>query len=309
MITSIFKKSTPLNYTLIILSLLIFFFVYHFSTNLLSKNGLEIAIIIGALGAFYASFFFINFIVKKNRLTKDSSYVLLFYVLLLLFFPSIFSNYKLILAAFFIFLALRRLISMQTQKQTKEKIFDASIWICIASIFHFWAILFFILVYSAIIFHVSQDYKNWLIPIIAAFAVIILFVFFSLLIDKSFINEYLSSGTYSFKINYFANTNQNIAFSIYVVVALFFLFSAITTIQNKPLNMQSSYKQVIMTFIVSIAIFIISSNKSNDLLLFSFFPLAVMATNNIEYSQLKLRNEVVLAIFIIIALYCFFTQL
>jgi hypothetical protein len=309
MITSVFKKSTPFNYTLIILSLLIFFIVYQFKDNLDLKNGLEITITVCALGVFFASFFIINFIVKKNRLTKDSSYSLFFYLLLLLFFPAVFLDNKLILSNFFIFLALRRLISIQTQKAVKEKIFDASIWILIASIFHFWAILFLILVYSSILFHVSRDYKNWLIPLVAAFTVSILFVFFSLLIDKTFITTYLSSGIYSFKIDYFNNQFQNISFSIYVVFALYFLFTAITSLQSKPLNMQSSYKQIIMTFLVSIVIFIVSDNKSNELLLFSFFPLAVMATNDIEYSPVKIRNEIVLLIFILAGFFCYFSQL
>lgn len=309
MITSVFKKSTPFNYTLIILTLLVFFFVYQFNTNFSAKNSLEIGLIIGSLAVLFAYFFLINFIVKKNRLTKDSSYILFFFILLLIFFPTVFLNYKLIAANFFILLALRRLISLQTQKATKEKIFDASIWIFIASIFHFWAILFLILVYSSIIFQVSRDYKNWLIPFVAAFLVSIIFVFLSLLIDKSFILTYLSSGHYTFKIDYFTNQFQNISFSIYVVFALFFLFTAITTIQKKPLNMQSSYKQVIMTFLVSIVIFMVSVNKSNELLLFSFFPLSVMATNNIEYSKIKIRNEIVLLIFILAGFFCYFSQL
>jgi hypothetical protein len=44
-------------------------------------------------------------------------------------------------------LALRRLISLQSMKASKEKIFDASLWVFIASLFHFWSILFIVLIF------------------------------------------------------------------------------------------------------------------------------------------------------------------
>jgi hypothetical protein len=55
---------------------------------------------------------------------------------LLILFPSVFNNSNLLVANFFLLLAIRRMISLQTLKAPKEKIFDASIWIFIASLFH-----------------------------------------------------------------------------------------------------------------------------------------------------------------------------
>jgi hypothetical protein len=54
---------------------------------------------------------------------------------------------------------------------------------------------------------------------------------------------------------------------------------------------------------------LISSNKSNDLLLFTFAPLAIMATSHIEIVQLKLKQELVLFVFILCSLFAFFAQL
>jgi hypothetical protein len=309
MITSIFKKSTVINYSLILILLLSFFFVYQFANDFLPNTVFKTLEIVGILLLLFASFFLVNFIVKKNRLTKDSSYSLLFFFLLLLFFPSVLNNFKLVIANFFILLAMRRLISLQTLKASKEKIFDASFWIFIATLFHFWSILFINLVFISIIFHVSRDYRNWLVPFVAAFAVIVLFVFFAFLFDKLLINNFFSTTVYSLKMDYFKNIYQNISFSIFAVISLFFIFTAITTLTSKPLNLQSAYKQVIISFVIGIFVFILSANKSNEVMLFTFFPLSVMATNNIEYNQVKIRNEVVLAIFILLSFYCFFTQL
>ena len=167
MITSIFKKSTPINYSLMGILMILFFFIYQFNSATNIHFLIDFFKKFGLLGILFASLFFSNFIVKKNGLTKDSSYTILFYFIFLLFFPKIFNNINLLLANFFILLSMRRLISLQTLKAPKEKIFDASLWIFVASLFHFWAIIFLVLVYISIIFHVSRDYRNWLIPFVA----------------------------------------------------------------------------------------------------------------------------------------------
>jgi hypothetical protein len=214
-----------------------------------------------------------------------------------------------LLANFFVILSMRRLISLQTLKFPKEKIFDASIWVFVASLFHFWAIIFILLVYISIIFHVSRDYRNWLIPFVALFVVAVIFVFYNVLFDKNALNTYLQSVEINFSLGYFTNNNQNIAFSIFTVFFLFFIVPFIFSINNKPLNLQASYKKVIFAAFFGIIIFLISNNKSNEILVFTFLPIAIIATNTIEYLQNKIQQEIILFISIACGFYCFFSQL
>ena len=309
MITSIFKKSSPINYTIVVIMMLgLFFFCTLKEGNWLDSlaNMLISGVVFIVL---FASLFLSNFIVKKNGLTKDSSFSILFFVLFLMFFPSVVTNFKLILANFFILLALRRLISLQTLKAPKEKIFDASLWIFVASLFHFWAILFIILVYISIFFHVSRDYRNWLIPFVSLFTTVVIYVLFSLILNHDISQNLFSIGVVDFKMNYFKNNYQNLALSMFAVVSVFFLFSKMIALTNRPLVLQASYKKVIISFIIGVIIFLISPNKSSDILLFTFFPLAVMATNNIEYSKNKINQELAIGLTIILAFCSFFLQL
>lgn len=309
MITSVFKKSTPINYSFIGIMMILFFFVYQFQDTKWTNSLWQITEKVGLLLILFASVFLSNFIVKKNGLTKDSAFTILFYFLFLLFFPKVLDNYNLVLANFFILLSMRRLVSLQTLKAPKEKIFDAALWIFVASLFHFWAILFIFLVYISIIFHVSRDYRNWLIPFVSLFLASIVFVLYALLFDKSAINTYLSSDGIDYAIDYFTNDYQNIAFSIYVVFLLFFTLPSVFSLTNKPLNLQASYKKVLFAVVISVAIFVLSTNKSNEVLVFTFLPMSVMATNMIEYLQNKIQQEIILFISIAAALFCFFTQL
>ena len=309
MITSVFKKSTPLNFILVVISMLVFFLIYQFQ-DLTWTN--SVGSIFKKSGFFFislGSIFIANFIAKKNGLSKDSSYTILFYFLFLLFFPSVLNNLNIIASNFFILLALRRLISLQSLKASKEKIFDASLWIFIAALFHFWSILYLVLVFISILFHVSRDYRNWILPFIAFLAVGIISVFFSITFHKNVIEFINANATTSFEMDYFTNNSQNAAFSIYLTIALFFVISMFASLSNKPMLLHTSFKKIIASFFIGIIIFLISSHKSNDLLLFTFAPLAMMATSHIEIKQLQLKQEIVLFVIIVCSLVVFFSQL
>src|SRR3970282_2496096 len=132
-----------------------------------------------------------NFVSKKNGLSKNSSYTIFFYLLFLLFFPSILDNINLIFSNLFILLALRRLLSLQSLTASKEKIFDASLWIFVASLFHFWSIIFIVLVFISIMFHVARDYRNWILPFIAFFTAGIIFMLYAAVFDVNIL-EYVT---------------------------------------------------------------------------------------------------------------------
>lgn len=309
MITSVFKKSTLLNNALVVVLLLLFFFMYQ-SSDLLTKistHGFSKTTTLVLL--LLASFFLVNFTVKKNNLTKNSSYTILFFLLFLLIFPSIFNNSNLLFANFFLLLAIRRLISLQTLKAPKEKIFDASMWIFIASLFHFWCILFIILVYVSIIFHVSRDFRNWLLPFVAFFATAVIFMFSALAFDKTWIDHIIAQTQTNFQLDYFTNNYQNIALSLFVVIGLYFLLSLVLSLTNKPLILQASFKKMIFGFLIGVLIFLISPDKNNEMLVFTFMPLSVMCTTNIEYSQSKMYQEIALLLLIVGCFFSFFSQL
>lgn len=309
MITSVFRKSTPLNYSLVVILILVFFFLFQFQEPSWMSSSFLAFQKMSLLCFLFASFFLINFIVKKNGLSKDNGYAIFFYLLFLLFFPTIFNNANVIYANFFVLLALRRLISLQSLKASKEKIFDASFWILVASLFQFWCILFLILVFISIIFHVSRDYRNWVLPFIALMAVAVIFLLISLIFHIDAITFFEKRAVVNFNIDYFKDNYENGALSIYVAVALFFVVSILMTFSNRPQIVHSSYKKIIACFFIAAFVFIISPNKSNDLLLFSIAPLTMMAASYVEYVQQKLNAEIVYYTLIACSLFTFFTQL
>lgn len=309
MITSLFRKSTPLNYSIVILAAVFFFFIYQIGHAEPVQTMGGYIMKFSLLAFIFASLFMTNFIVKKNGLSKDSAYTVLFYLVFLLFFPSVLDNLRLTMANFFILLSMRRLVSLHSVKATKEKIFDASLWIFLAAVFHFWCILFIALVFISILFHAARDYRNWFLPVIAFCTAATVFLMFALMIDKTWITDLVTHAQFNFKVNYFDNNYQNAALSIYATIALFFLGSLVMSLSNRPIILHSSYKKIIWYFVIAAVIFIISPSKSSDLLVFTFAPLAIMATSHIEAAQVQWQKEVVLFAVMAGGIFAFFLQL
>lgn len=309
MITSLFSKSRPVNYIIITTLLVVCYFLYlqNFPESIETLEGIGSKL--GLLVVLIGSLFIINFVTKKNGLSKDNSFAFLIFFSFLILFPTTLGNSELILSNFFILLALRRLISLQSLLTPKEKIFDASLWIFVASIFHFWSILFILIVFVSILFHVSRDYRNWVLPFIAFFSVGVIGLMYALIFDKSLIDSIIDSAYVDFNFNYFTNNYQNFALSLYVVVALFFFITQALSVPNKPLNMQSSYKKIIVAFILGAVVFLISSDKNNSMLIFTFAPVAIMATNQIETMQINWMKETIVYVIVGCSLLTFFSQL
>lgn len=171
MISSIFGKTKPIVY----LILLGFLFLFYWGCHLLlfdkSYTAPEIAFRLLVVTVLMFSVFVVNFIVSRNQVTGQHSYAMLYFTLLVVVFPETLVDNNAIFCAFFLLLASRRFISMRSEREMKAKIFDTSLWIGIASLFYDWAILYLIALYVAIYFYDPKNYKNWFLPLSGLLAV------------------------------------------------------------------------------------------------------------------------------------------
>ncbi len=309
MLASVFNKSRPINYALIGVLLILFYFLYLFKDTYWTEYYYLILQKAGLFLLLAASVFLVNFVTRKNSLSKDNTYAMFLFLVFLVLFPTILVNTNIIISNFFLLLALRRLISLQSLITPKEKIFDASFWIFAAALFHFWSIIYIILVFIYIFFHVSRDYRNWLIPFIAFFALVIIYTMVVLLIGQEIFYDLYAEMRISYDFTYFENIYQNIALAVFSSIAVLFAFSQIMSLSSKPLNMQVSYKKIIFSFLIGVGIYALSYNKNNSFLAFTFAPLAVMGANYLESQESKWFKESILALIVLVAVMLFFSQL
>lgn len=309
MITSLFRKSTPVNYLLVMLMVVMAYVLFlsdkPYVTGFMPVLGQQIVLLLILLATLFIS----NFISTKNGLSKQAAYTLLFSGLWLMCFPGLFLRPNLIFANFFILLAIRRLVSLHSPKSTKQKIFDASLWICVATLYHFWSVLFIALVFVSIFFHVSRDYRNWLLPFLAFFAIGTLFFAYDFWREADLLQHLINQSKVDTSLGYFADTNQNAVFATYSVIVLFYLVSFGVSLPGRPQQYQSSYKKVVAAFFIAAAIFVISPFKTNELLVYTFTPMAIMASSDVEFARSQFRREFTIALTIVAALVLYVIQL
>lgn len=309
MLASVFNKSRPVNYILIGCVLVLTYFLYLFGDTSWSQKYILIAQKVGLLLLLAGALFLTNFVTRRNNLSKANTYAMFIFMVFLILFPTTLVNVNIIISNFFLLLALRRLISLQSLITPKEKIFDASFWIFAAAIFHFWCIIYIVLVFISIVFHVSRDYRNWIIPFIAFFAVSVLYLMAGFVMGEGFFETMADSIGISFDFTYFENIYQNIALAVYSSIAALFVFPYAFSITSKPLNLQSSHKKIIYSFLIGVAIYVLSDNKNNSILAFTFAPMAIMGANYFESQENNWFKEVILSLIVLIAVFIFASQL
>lgn len=309
MITTLLKKSSTINYILVLTLALLLFLVYQINTT---SQILTVNIVLhksGLLIVFLGSILLTDLISKKNQYNKNSIYTLFLFLFLILFFPSVLNNGNLLMANFFVLLAVKNILSMGKPRALTQKIFDASICILIASIFHFWCALYFILIFYSILVNNAKNYKNWLIPFVGVFCLTIILVFFGLLFDVPIVLNFINSITVSYDFLYFSTVYQNIAFSVYITLAIYFFALYIIIIKNKPMISYLPNRKLLIWFLTGFVVFIITNNKSNDCLLYTMAPLAILATDFIEERKLTWQKDTVFFGILFIGFYTFFSQL
>ena len=165
------------------------------------------------------------------------------------------------------------------------------------------------LVFISIIFHVSRDYRNWIIPFIALATVMVITVLLSLIFDPGFINRYITNISVDFDIWYIENVFQSYSLGIYIVTALVAFVTMLFIMSNKALNMQASYKKILFAFIIGLVVFFISPNKENSFLIYTFVPVAIMLTNYLETVEKYWIKESILGIILLSSLLNFILRL
>ncbi|NJB71515.1 hypothetical protein GGR42_001977 [Saonia flava] len=301
MISSIFGKTKPISF-IIVLS---FLFLFYWATSFLlfSKNILigTISLELFYLVALLLSIFVVNFIVSRNKLTGANTYTILIFTLFILVFPRVMANGKAILSGLFILISIRRLISIKTLNNVKKKIFDATSWVLISSLFYDWALLYLVLVFITIYFYQPKKIRNWLVPIVAFFAISI--IIYSVLLITGNIEFLENHYLFSFKIDdgIFQNWRNHTLVFLYILSVAFSIFFSFVKLGKTGLGRVISLRLILISLIVGLVVFVLK-NLSEPVLIFTFFPAAVFVTNYIESIKRPNIKETVLICSVVISI-------
>ena len=299
MITSIFSKSKPINFIVVFFISLFAYVIANFklSNEVYNFNNILEKIVI--FGISYFSILTLNFIVGKNSLTQKNNYEILLYSLFLLMLPESLLSDKIIVSNFFILLALRRTLSLRSQINLKKKLFDASFWVAIASLFYFWAILFFILIYAVLLLFTDNKIKNWIVPFTGLLTVLLIVVSYSIIVNGDFFGAIKIASDISFDYSNFNSSKDIIAITILLSFGVWSSIFYLASIRKRMKKFRPIFKSIFISLAIAFVIMIIAPDKNGSEFLFLFPTLAIVVANYIETIKEKWFREIFLLILII----------
>ena len=294
MIANFFSKTKPVN-TLAIVTLLVL--IYLLSSIINFDEDLTISFFLRRTSFFVlllVVLFMVNFIIRKNSLTKDNSYTLLIFVILIGMFPFTVLNFKLVGINFLLLLSYRRIYSLRTQKDIKEKLFDSSLWIGIASILYPWCSILILLVFFAAYVFGKWTWRNALIPIIGFSTPLLIYLAYLVFTDVPF----LMATVLDFEMHLdFANYNVfKLLIPLAIIISLLLWAIIPTTFKIIAVNneFRSSWQLLIIHFFLLVFVIIPWPEKNGSELLFLFFPMAIIFTNYLQLVEERWFKEVFL---------------
>ena len=300
MIANFFSKSKPIHLVIISLVLLVAFVISKLFLTNIPFGFLEFFKQAGIFGVVLVTVFVFDFVTSKNKLTKKNSFRVLFFTLFMTMIPQTFLDTNLIFANLFVMFALRRIVSLRTQKEVKKKLFDAALWISVATLFYFWSGLFFILIFAALFLFRIVNIKDWFIPILGMLTVAIIAVGVMIVFQMN-LSEYLWSMPYQISFDFSTLNKPQIITSATIIMAYFIwsLFYYVRNIKSKSKSYKPSFILILISTIISILILIISPNKTGAEFIFLFVPLSIILTNYFEIINEKWFQEVLVWILIL----------
>jgi hypothetical protein len=240
------------------------------------------------------SVFVLDFLSNKNNLTKKNSYKILIFSLFIALLPETYLNSRILLANLFILLALRRIISLRSNKEIIKKLFDAAFWLSIATLFYFWSVLFFILIVVGIILYRVVNIKNWIIPIVGILTVAIIWSSYMIIMDYDLILYFQNLINFSFDISTLNNKRIVISCTIILSYGIWSLLYFIRYLKAKSKKSRPSFIIIIFMIIISLLVVAVAPDKNGSEFLFLFAPLSIIITNYLETISEKWFKETLL---------------
>lgn len=300
MISSVFGKTKPINYIILLAFLLPFYWFVHlvlFQRSYTTEQYLWNLLVIGVL---CLSVFLINFIVSRNKITEANTYAILFFTLFIVLFPETVIDKNAIFCNFFLLLAIRRLISMKSRKETKLKIFDATFWILVSSLFYDWALLFLGLVFMAIYFYEAKNIKNWIVTFVGGAAFLLIVKTLLILIgEEGFLREHYSFG-FTFDPVYFFDLGNVLKWLLYFLIMSAIGIWVFLKIGKLGLGKMRTLQLLTIFFYLGMTIGFFETENPGGTMILTFFPASVFLNNFIDtITKIKLREVLLLMLVLV----------
>ena len=297
MITSIFSKSKPINY-IIVMVVLVIAFALHFFYEVKDDNYTIISFIALSIGLFYV--FITDFVISKNDLTKRNSYGIMLLALFFVIFPEVFGNINIMVANLLVLFALRRLFSLHTKRDLTKKFFDAVFWIALSTLFYTWAVLYLFVVFIALGYYWQNEGKYIAVSLFGVVTVFILLVLYNIVFKDQYLSQTNFDFSYGFDFSDYNSLSEIIKLTVVVALYLWSLIFYLKNTSEKNKTLKPIHTLIILASFIAIIIAVLAPVKNGNEIVFFMLPFSIIVANYIETVDKLWFKEMLVVLLILV---------
>ena len=217
------------------------------------------------------------FIINKNQLNQLNNFKVIGACVFFGFIIENLQNPTILLSNIFIFLSIRRVLSFRSSKEISNKIFDATLWILIASLLYPPSIIFLLILFFGLIINSILSPRH-LSVVLSCFLLVVLISFsYNLYLTEDFsFARFIKTFNFYFldQFIYFKpiETFKNYSLPFFI----FFVFSLAVYIKSISLKRRESRKIHIVFVLYIISCFFVNSFSKATSIIFLLFPFCVL---------------------------------
>lgn len=239
-----------------------------------------------------------DFINKKSKISKQNSYTLISLVSLSLSTPEVFFSKNSLLTALFFILTIRRIINLQNPIKTKKKIFEASFWLFFATLIEPGLAFGYLIIYFAILFFASQNYKNFLIPLFGPLAGYILLQLYYIIRQKNWF--LFPADFFSFGIDFKPSINHIQLLIIYGLFALIIAINHKKILKKAKVSKKTNLGILTAFMLLAMVNAGYTAQLVEEELILVFIPFSFLLGNYFQLKQRKILKESIFGLLLIL---------
>ena len=299
-LSSIFSKTKPVNFVLLLGYLWLFSGVAVFLVKFQNKEALSWVWFLCTMVIVSFLVFLVDFINRRNHLAQSNAYAVFLFVTIMASFPATFYHFEIICSGWFLLLAYRKILSFRSQTSLKKKIFDAGLWVSVACVFFKASFLAFIPLYTGIAMYAAKDFRNFVIPLLSVVTALILGGTSLFLIGET--NRIFQLFSFTTELNIAGYASGHILFPVLVTGILILVAAGnfFLKLKAKTTTVKNVFALVLVMLITTIAIVFVSPFNEGAILSLIAFPIAAFGGNYLQGSTRKWLRELWLWLFVLV---------
>jgi len=302
MLTRFFGSSTPFAVVVVLIYMTIGFFFSHSDIMIAPFTWRRALITAGMYVLYVLTMFILSFVSQKNDLTKRNSYGVLLFAALSLALPVALRDEAVLIAGFFILLAMRRIISFKSELHMERKIFDAAFWILLAAAFFSYSWLYTLALYLALLFYGITVVRYVFIPLVALCSFGIMY--YAILLWQAGDPSQVAITWYPVSLDFtsYGNVQVLVAIAFFIGTILWTVWKYLSEQRKASMGTKGRYA-VVLGILVSGLLVILCTTKKTGAEWYLIIPvMTIIVSNYLEHTESKVFKESLLWFIILLPL-------